>query len=56
MVTIIKRGTKRDRIKILMDQIKKQKPCRLSDIRKYCGVLNLKKDPLLLQKKWRDEW
>ena len=23
---------------------------------KYCGVLNLKEDPLTIQKKLRDEW
>ena len=56
MVTTIKRGTTRDRVIILLNQIKSRKPRKISDIRKYCGALNLKEDPILLQKKWRDEW
>jgi hypothetical protein len=26
------------------------------DLRKYCGIIRLKDDPLALQKPWRDEW
>jgi hypothetical protein len=56
MVTIIKKGTSREKIKSLMKLRSKRKPTRRKiDLHKYCGVIKLKEDPLELQKKWRDE-
>lgn len=26
------------------------------DLYKYCGLLKLKEDPVILQKRWRNEW
>ena len=57
MVTIIKKGTSKEKIKSLMKQRHKSKPERRKiDLQKYCGTISLKEDPLELQKKWRDEW
>ena len=56
MVTIIKKGTSKDKIKSLLEQSQKQKKAKTIDLKKYCGILNLKEDPLTLQKKWRNEW
>ena len=56
MVTIIKSGTSKDKIKSLLARQKKGKKPKMINLQKYCGILNLKEDPLTLQKKWRDEW
>lgn len=56
MVTIIKKGTSKARIKSLLEHRKKTKTHKKIDLNKYCGILNLKEDALTLQKKWRDEW
>ena len=54
MVTTIKRGTSREIIEIVM----KKRTVRIKgpDLKKYCGSISLKEDPLKLQKKWRNEW
>jgi hypothetical protein len=56
MVTIIKKGTSKDNIKSLLEKRQKTKRPKKIDVKKYCGILNLKEDPVMLQKKWRDEW
>jgi len=56
MVTIIKKGATKEKIQSLLKLGKKNKPRKGIDLHKYCGVLKLKEDPLVLQKKWRDEW
>ena len=57
MVTIIKKGTSKEKIKSLMKQRPKNKPRRQKiDLHKYCGTIRLEQDPMDMQKKWRDEW
>jgi predicted transcriptional regulator len=54
MVITIKKGTTREKI---MDVLKKRKlKAKVLDLKKYCGSITLKEDPLEMQKKWRDEW
>jgi hypothetical protein len=55
MVTTIKKGATKKEIHSLLESHSKKSKKGI-DIQKYCGVLNLKEDPLELQKKWRDEW
>jgi len=55
MVTIIKKGMKRKEIHSLLTG-KRSKKKKGIDLNKYCGTIELKEDPLKLQKKWRDEW
>jgi hypothetical protein len=55
MVTTIKKGATKKEIHSLLEA-HSQKSKKGTDIKKYCGVLNLKEDPLELQKKWRNEW
>lgn len=55
MVTTIKKGASKEEIKSLLESHNKKRKKGI-DIKKYCGVLNLKEDPLELQKKWRNEW
>lgn len=56
MVTIIKSGTSKNKIKSLLARQEKKKKPKMINLQKYCGILNLKEDPLTVQKKWRDEW
>jgi hypothetical protein len=53
MVTIIKKGLPK---KALKDRIKKMIVKKGLDAYKYCGIISLKKDALLIQKELRDEW
>lgn len=54
MVTTIKKGTSREKI---LDVLRKRKSkAKGIDLKKYCGSISLKEDPLEMQKKWRDEW
>jgi hypothetical protein len=54
MVTIIKRGTSREKIRLALKKryVKTKGP----DLKKYCGSITLPEDPMTLQKSWRDEW
>ncbi len=54
MVTIIKRGMKKKEIHSLISTKKSGK--KHLDIKKYCGTIRLKEDPIEIQKKSRDEW
>jgi hypothetical protein len=56
MVTVIKKDTASQTIKSLLEQGARQKPRKKIDIERYCGTIKLTEDPLLLQKKWRDDW
>ncbi|MBX3008374.1 MAG: hypothetical protein KF816_10140 [Melioribacteraceae bacterium] len=55
MVTIIKKGMHRKEILSLLSQ-KSSKKKKTIDLKKYCGTINLKVDPLKMQKKLRDDW
>lgn len=54
MVTTIKKGTSREKIILAL----KKRPTKIKspDLKKYCGSISLKEDPMELQKKWRNEW
>ena len=56
MVTIIKKGTSKEKILSLLEHWKNKKGRKGIDLQKYCGAIQLKEDPLKLQKKWRNEW
>jgi len=56
MVTVIKKGSPDRIIKRQIEQSSHKKVRKEIDLKKYCGVINLPEDPLLIQKKWRDEW
>ena len=54
MVTTIKKGTSREKIRLALKKriVKINGP----DLKKYLGSISLQKDPLEMQKRWRDEW
>ncbi len=56
MVTVIKRGSTKEQIRAELDRLAKEKKKKGIDLDKYCGSINLKEDPLKLQKQWRNEW
>ena len=57
MVIIVKHGTSRKRVRELIRKLRSSNTRSVRpDIFKHCGVLKLKEDPLVLQKRWRAEW
>ena len=56
MVTIIKRGSTEEEIKSKLLNHNEYKNRKRIDLKKYCGSIVLKEDPLKLQKQWRNEW
>ena len=55
MVTVIKYGTDKKKIKSLLERLKNKKSRIGIDAYKYCGVITLAEEPLLIQKELRDE-
>jgi hypothetical protein len=53
MATIIKKKSGKRNISKIFNRAVASKGV---DTRKYCGVIKLKKDPLVIQKELRDEW
>lgn len=53
MITVIKKGSNKTHIDKLLNKALQTKGV---DTRKYCGVISLKEDPLVIQKRMRDEW
>lgn len=56
MVVILKSGESKKNMQKLMEQLSKMKSSKNFDAKKFCGVLKLKEDPLVLQKELRNEW
>ena len=54
MVTIIKKGTNKKELEKAFSNLKKSE--RKFDAYKYCGTIKLKRDPLEIQERMRDEW
>jgi hypothetical protein len=56
MVTVLKYGADKKRIKSLIEQLKNHKSKAGIDAYKFCGVITLAEEPLLIQKELRNEW
>jgi len=56
MVTIIQKGTSREALQSLLAERLKKRSRKGVDVRKYAGTIQLKQDPVSLQKQWRNEW
>jgi hypothetical protein len=56
MIAEIKHGSNLSEIKKLLSRIATRKPKKGLDAKKYCGILNQREHPLVIQKKMRDEW
>ena len=53
MVTVLKKGTSKKSIQKILQRIRIKNGL---DAFKYCGIIKLKEDPLLIQKQMRNEW
>lgn len=53
MVLVLKKGASK---KDMENITAKLQPSKGVDTRKYCGTVKLKEDPLVIQKRIRDEW
>lgn len=56
MVTVVKYGADKKKIRSLLERLKNQKSRIGIDAYKYSGVITLAEEPLLIQKELRDEW
>ncbi len=58
MTVILKKTDSKETIEKIFESVLKntQKSLRKFDAHKYCGILKLKKSPLEIQKKMRNEW
>jgi hypothetical protein len=55
MVLVLKKGATKKEIAAIRKKLEKL-PTKGVDTKKYCGVITLKEDPLVIQQKMRDEW
>lgn len=56
MVTVIKRGSNKEEIAKGMKKLAKKSPKKGFDAQKFCGILKINEDALVIQKRLRDEW
>jgi len=56
MILILKQGATKKRIKIILDNLAKERKHKGVDVYKYCGKIKLKEDALEIQKGLRNEW
>ncbi|HRI46987.1 MAG TPA: hypothetical protein PK559_07785 [Ignavibacteriaceae bacterium] len=55
MIINLKKGMAKKEINSLLKRHSKTSKKKI-DLKKYCGQILLEEDPLLIQKKLRDEW
>jgi hypothetical protein len=55
MVSILKYGSRKEKMQNLLKRLNKSSDKGI-DTTKFSGKIHLKEDPLLVQKKLRDEW
>lgn len=53
MVLVLKKGASKKEMDDISEKLRVRKGV---NTKKYCGVIKLNEDPLLIQKKMRDEW
>lgn len=56
MVATLKQGASKEYIAKLLKRISREILRKGVDTTKFCGKLNLKEDPLTIQRRLRDEW
>ena len=56
MITVLKQGATKTRIKKILEQIKKDLKPKGVDAYRFLGKIKLKEDALRIQKKLRNEW
>jgi hypothetical protein len=56
MVLILKKGASKKEMEQINRKLSRMSSRKKLDAKKYCGVIKLKEDPLLIQKRLRNEW
>lgn len=56
MITVIRQGSTQEIINELLVKLFAKRKSKGVDAFKFCGVIKLKEDALITQKKLRDEW
>ena len=56
MVTVLKYGTDKKKIRLLLERLKNQQSRTGINAYKFCGTITSVEEPLLIQKELRDEW
>ncbi len=56
MILVLKKGATKQEIEQINKKLEQMPLRKKLEAKKYCGVIKLKEDPLLIQKKLRDEW
>ncbi|MDB5088920.1 MAG: hypothetical protein JWR09_2914 [Mucilaginibacter sp.] len=56
MVLVLKKGATKKDIEAIEKILYKEKPIGGFNAKKYNGIMNLKEDPLIIQKDLRNEW
>jgi len=56
MVLILKKGASKKEIATIEKKLYKEKPLPGFNAKKHNGVIKLKEDPIVIQKRLRDEW
>ena len=56
MILILKQGATKKRIRIILDNLAKERKHKGVDVYKYCGKIKLKEEALEIQKGLRNEW
>ncbi len=58
MAVIIKEGMSKRQITAALKKLKlgRKRKQAVPDIRKFAGTITLKEDPMVIQRKMRDEW
>jgi hypothetical protein len=56
MVTVLKQGSTKENIQLLLKKLDKKPNIRGLDAYKYCGRIGLIEDSLGIQKRMRNEW
>ncbi|MCD4696512.1 MAG: hypothetical protein K8S16_09760 [Bacteroidales bacterium] len=56
MITTITIRTEKQVIEKIIKELQSNTSERGIDAYKYCGIINLKNDPVVIQKMLRDEW
>ena len=56
MVLVLNKGASKKEIDRINKKLSAIESGKKLDVKKYCGVIKLKEDPLTIQRKLRDEW
>ena len=56
MKLVLERGATKKQMELLNEKLSHLPVRKKLDSKKYCGVIKLKEDPLIIQKQLRNEW